>query len=124
MTPPPRLVSQVTWLLHEISAALTQPDDYLAIVNLKPIGDRVDRMNFIATRLRKYVERQVLEYISTCIYVDHSTWLRKPRVTAEVIDFRIRLTVLGLRGVVIHSVEFAPTVYAHTKPYFKNTICQ
>lgn len=119
--PPAELIQRTRLLLEEIRFELTVPTDYLEwTVATAPTS--VDRLNYLATHLRKYVERNVLEYMTQCSYVSKATWLRKTRVTSTVSDGLIHITVYGIKNVVIHSVKFMPSEYAHATVYFKNKV--
>ena len=121
INPPEELVSDVRLLLEEIRFELTVPDVYKALL-YKPIVPQIDRLNLLATHLRKYVERHVFDYMTRCSYVSRTLWLRKSRVTAEVDNDQIILTVYGVGGIIIHSIHFMPTDYAHETEYFKNKV--
>lgn len=119
--PPEELVDRTRLLLEEIRFELTTP---LAAVEFlaRPIPAQMDKLNFLATHLRKYIEQRVLEYMEDCSYVSKSTWLRKPRVVTEVNDGQIYITVYGLNDVIIHTINFMPTEFAHATVYFKNKV--
>lgn len=119
--PPKELIDRTRLLLEEIRFELTTP---LAAVEFvaKPVPPEMDKLNFLVTHLRKYVEQRVLEYMQACSYVSKSTWLRKPRVVTEVNDGLIYITVYGLKNVLIHTIHFMPTEFAHATVYFKNKV--
>ena len=123
MSRPQLVVDKVRRLLEEIRFELTVPSEHLGLTD-KPLSPDVDRLNYIATRLRKYVERNVLEYIDACSYVDKMIWLRKPRVITDVIDDCIRISVRGIGNVNYHTILFMPSEYAHAVVYFKNEVCR
>lgn len=121
ITVPEPFVQQTRKLLEEIRFELTTPAAYLEwSVPAVPVA--VDRLNYLATHLRKYVERNVLDYMVQCSYVSKATWLRKTRVTSKIEDGLIHITVYGIRNVVVHSVKFMPSDYAHATVYFKNKV--
>lgn len=124
MKPSVDFSDKVRKLLSEIRFELTVPTLHYEVTDIPRLPPNVDRLNYIATRLRKHVERKVFEYIEQCSYVDRAIWLRKPRVVTEINDECIVLTVYGVRRVVIHTVTLMPSEFAHATVYFKNTICK
>lgn len=119
---PDDLKNNVRLLLEEIRYELTLPYptyDYKLMVGV-PLKHR---MKFMAKHLRKYIERHVFEYTTTCSYVSRSIWLRKSRVTVEIDGDQLVITVYGISNVIIHSLHFMPSDYAHATEYFKNKMC-
>lgn len=118
---PARLALDVRRLLEEVRFEMTIPDGYKELTHT-PLPPQIDRLNLIATHLRKYVELKVFDYIRTCSYVSRSIWLRKPRVITETSGDLLTITVYGIGNVIIHSIRFRPSDYAHESEYFKNKV--
>lgn len=119
---PDELKDNVRLLLEEIRFELTMPYPTYDYQLMKSVPLK-HRMRFMAKHLRKYIERHVLEYTTKCSYVSRSIWLRKSRVAVEVIDDQLLITVYGISNVIIHSLHFMPSEYAHATEYFKNKMC-
>lgn len=118
---PDDLKDNVRLLLEEIRFELTTPGNYTPFTQIAGFPAKY-RLNIMAKRLRKYIERHVLEYTTKCSYVSRSIWLRKSRVTVEVTDDLFVITVYGIGNIIIHSVSFMPSEYAHATEYFKNKV--
>lgn len=118
---PDELKDDVRLLLEEIRFELTTPGNYRAFMQMGGFPLK-HRMAFMAKHLRKYVERHVLDYTTKCSYVSRSIWLRKSRVTVDVRDEYLTITVYGISNVIIHSISFMPSDYAHMTEYFKNKV--
>lgn len=118
---PAKFQQQVRRLLEDIRFEMTIPDGYKAITH-GPIAPQIDRLNLIATHLRKYVEQKVFDYIKDCSYVSRSIWLRKPRVITETSEELITIKVYGIGNVMVHCIKFRPSDYAHESEYFKNKV--
>lgn len=119
---PDDLKDNVRLLLENIRFELTTPYPTPDHQLIKTVPAR-HRMQFMAKHLRKYIERHVLEYTTQCSYVSRSIWLRKSRVTVDVQDDQLVITVYGISNVIIHSLHFMPSEYAHATEYFKNKLC-
>jgi hypothetical protein len=119
---PDELKDDVRLLLEEIRYELTLPYQKHDFLLMRSVPKK-HRMKFMAKHLRKYIERHVLEYTTKCSYVSRSIWLRKSRVSVEVIDDQLLITVYGISNVIIHSLHFMPSEYAHATEYFKNKMC-
>ncbi|QXO10096.1 hypothetical protein pEaSNUABM37_00135 [Erwinia phage pEa_SNUABM_37] len=119
---PDELKDHVRLLLEEIRFELTIPYPTYNYQLMKSIPMK-HRMRFMAKHLRKYIERHVLDYTTKCSYVSRSIWLRKSRVTVEIHDDQLAITVYGISNVIIHSLHFMPSEYAHATEYFKNKMC-
>lgn len=118
---PDELKDSVRLLLEEIRFELTIPSGHHAFMQMAAFPLKY-RMQFMAKHLRKYIERHVLTYTETCSYVSRSLWLRRSRVTVDVHDDQLAITVYGISNVVIHSISFMPTEYAHMTEYFKHKV--
>lgn len=119
---PDELKDNVRLLLEEIRFELTMPYPTYDYQLMKSVPLK-HRMRFMAKHLRKYIERHVLDYTTKCSYVSRSIWLRKSRVTVEIADDQLFITVYGISNVIIHSLHFMPSDYAHATEYFKNKMC-
>ena len=119
---PNELKDDVRLLLEEIRYELTLPYQKHDFLLMRSVPKK-HRLKFMAKHLRKYIERHVLEYTTKCSYVSRSIWLRKSRVAVEVIDDQLLITVYGISNVIIHSLHFMPSEYAHATEYFKNKMC-
>lgn len=118
---PAGFASDVRRLLEDVRYQMTLPDGYKELT-YGPLAPQIDRLNLIATHLRKYVEQKVFDYIGNCSYVSRSIWLRKPRVITKTSGELLTITVYGIGNVIVHSIQFRPSDYAHESEYFKNKV--
>lgn len=119
---PDELKDNIRLLLEEIRYEMTLPYQKHDFALMRSVPKKY-RMQFMAKHLRKYIERHVLDYTTKCSYVSRSIWLRKSRVTVDIADDQLLITVYGISNVIIHSLHFMPSEYAHATEYFKNKMC-